>query len=75
LRPSRWCWHYYYNTGLGQPLEERQSARGVEFDDIRAIIQADQSSTTAVCQRILNDAFPDDPVLLLIEGEIPTASH
>lgn len=68
-------WDYYYNTGLGKSQAERQSAEGVKFDDIRAIIKADASDRTRVCQKILNDAFPGDPALKGMTGPIPPASE
>lgn len=68
-------WDYYYNAGLGKPMAERQSAEGVQFDDIRAIVKADPSPTTKVCQKILNDAFPGDPALKGVAGPIPPASQ
>jgi len=75
LPPESRCtmyWDYYYNAGLGKSEAEKQSAKGVVFDDIRAIIKADPSKKTRVCQKILNDAFPNDEVLKLIEGPVPT---
>ncbi len=54
---------YYYNAGLGKSLAERRHATGVKFDDIRAILTADPSERTKTCRQILQDAFPDDPVL------------
>ncbi len=68
-------WDYYYNAGLGKSPAERQSAEGVAFDDIRAIIKADASDNTRVCQKILNDAFPGDPALKGVAGPIPPASQ
>lgn len=68
-------WDYYYNTGLGKGQAERQSAEGVKFDDIRAIIKADSSPKTKACQKILNDAFPGDPALKGAAGPIPPASQ
>lgn len=68
-------WDYYYNTGLGKPVAERQSAEGVEFGDIRAIVKADPSARTKVCQKILNDAFPGDPALQGVTGPIPAATE
>lgn len=68
-------WDYYYNAGLGKSPAERQSAEGVAFDDIRAIIKADASPRTKVCQKILNDAFPGDPALKDVAGPIPPASE
>jgi hypothetical protein len=76
LPPENRCamyWDYYYNAGLGKAPAERQTAAGVEFDDIRAIIKADPSTTTRVCQKILNDAFPGDPALEGVTGPIPAA--
>lgn len=77
LPPESRCtmyWDYYYNSGLGKPPAERQQAEGVQFDDIRAIIRADPSAKTRVCQKILKDAFPQDPVLGAVEGPIPPAN-
>lgn len=68
-------WDYYYNAGLGKPAAERQSAAGVEFADIRAIVKADPSAKTMVCQKILNDAFPGDPALQGVTGAIPAANR
>ncbi|MCW3837002.1 hypothetical protein ACFQ1E_13420 [Sphingomonas canadensis] len=68
-------WDYYYNAGLGKPPAERQKAEGVRFDDIRAIVAADPSAKTRVCQKILKDAFPDDPVLTRVQGAIPPATQ
>lgn len=68
-------WDYYYNAGLGKPAAERQSAEGVEFNDIRAIVKADPSAKTKVCQKILNDAFPGDPALQDVKGPIPAAKE
>jgi len=68
-------WDYYYNAGLGKSPAERQSAEGVKFDDIRAIIKADSSPKTKACQKILNDAFPGDPALKGVAGPIPPASQ
>lgn len=68
-------WDYYYNTGLGKSPAERQSAEGVKFDDIRAIIKADPSPRTKACQKILNDAFPGDPALKGVTGPIPPAAQ
>ena len=76
LPPESRCtmyWDYYYNTGLGKPEAERQAAKGVEFDDIRAIIIEDPSKKTRVCQKILNDAFPGDPALANVTDPIPPA--
>ena len=67
-------WDYYYNAGLGKSASERQSAAGVEFGDIRAIVKADPSAKTKVCQKILNDAFPGDPALQGVTGPIPAAT-
>lgn len=78
LPPESRCsmyWDYYYNTGLGQAPAQRQTASGVEFDDIRAIVKADPSAKTKVCQKILNDAFPGDPALRGVTGPIPAASQ
>lgn len=78
LPPESRCamyWDYYYNAGLGKPPAERQTAEGVKFDDIRAIIKADPSKTTHACQRILNDAFPGDPALKGVTGPIPPAAQ
>ena len=68
-------WDYYYNAGLGKAPAERQSAEGVKFDDIRAIITADPSPKTRVCQKILNDAFPGDAALKGVAGPIPSAAQ
>ncbi|GGZ88520.1 hypothetical protein [Novosphingobium arvoryzae] len=78
LPPENRCamyWDYYYNAGLGKSPAERQSAEGVEFGDIRAIVKADPSDKTKVCQKILNDAFPGDPALQGVTGPIPPASE
>lgn len=77
LPPESRCsmyWDYYYNAGLGKAPAQRQTASGVEFDDIRAIIKADPSTKTKVCQKILNDAFPGDPALQGVTAPIPEAS-
>lgn len=77
LPPENRCsmyWDYYYNAGLGKPVAERQSAEGVEFADIRAIIKADPSEKTKVCQKILKDAFPNDPALQGVTTPIPAAA-
>lgn len=66
-------WDYYYNAGLGKSPDQRQKAEGVNFSDIRSIIKADVSAKTKVCQRILKDAFPDDPVLQRVREPIPPA--
>ncbi|ODP37172.1 hypothetical protein [Sphingomonas turrisvirgatae] len=76
LPPENRCtmyWDYYYNTGLGKPVAARRTAEGVKFDDIRQIVTADPSKKTAVCQKILNDAFPGDPALKAVAGPIPKA--
>lgn len=76
LPPESRCamyWDYYYNDGLGKAQAERQAAAGVEFDDIRAIVSADPSPKTKVCQKILKDAFPDDPALRGVT--VPAASE
>lgn len=76
LPPENRCamyWDYYYNSGLGKSAEDRQRAEGVEFADIRAIVKADPSGKTKVCQKILNDAFPGDPALQGVAGPIPPA--
>lgn len=78
LPPENRCtmyWDYYYNAGLGKAAAERQKAEGVSFDDIRAIIKADPSTKTRVCQKILNDAFPGDSALKGVTGSIPTAGE
>ena len=78
LPPESRCsmyWDYYYNAGLGKPPAQRQTAAGVEFDDIRAIVKADPSANTKVCQKILNDAFPGDPALEGVTAPIPAASQ
>ena len=78
LPPESRCamyWDYYYNAGLGKAQAERQAAVGVEFDDIRAIISADPSPKTKVCQKVLNDAFPGDPALQGVTAPIPAASE
>jgi hypothetical protein len=78
LPPESRCamyWDYYDNAGLGKAKAERQTAGGVEFDDIRAIIKADPSRKTKVCQKILNDAFPGDPALQGVMAVIPAASE
>lgn len=78
LPPESRCsmyWDYYYNTGLGKASAQRQAAEGVAFDDIRAIIRADPSANTRVCQKILNDAFPGDPALDGVTAPIPAASQ
>lgn len=77
LPPENRCamyWDYYYNAGLGRPPAERQKANGVDFADIRAIIMADPSEKTGVCQKILHDAFPGDPALSKTKGPIPPAA-
>ena len=66
-------WDYYYNTGLGKELPERKNAEGVDWADIRAIVTADPSDKTKVCQKILNDAFPGDAALAKVKGPIPAA--
>lgn len=76
LPPENRCamyWDYYYNAGLGKPLPERQKAEGVDFANIRAIVTADPSEKTEVCQKVLNDAFPGDPALTEVKGPIPPA--
>lgn len=76
LPPENRCtmyWDYYYNAGLGKPVEVRRAAEGVKFDDIRAIVTADPSTKTVVCQKILKNAFPDDPALKSVTGPIPNA--
>lgn len=78
LPPENRCtmyWDYYYNAGLDKAPAERQKAEGVDFADIRAIIKADPSAKTRVCQKILNDAFPGDPALAGVTGPIPKASQ
>lgn len=78
LPPENRCamyWDYYYNAGLGKPPAERQTAEGVDFADIRAIIQADPSDKTKVCQKVLNDAFPGDPALQKVTTPIPPAQQ
>ena len=76
LPPENRCamyWDYYYNTGLGKELPERQKAEGVDWADIRAIVTADPSEKTKVCQKVLNDAFPGDAALADVKGPIPAA--
>ena len=76
LPPENRCamyWDYYYNAGLGKAPAVRQAAEGVDFKDIRAIVSADPSAKTRVCQKILNDAFPGDPALRGVAGPIPPA--
>ncbi|MDE2619024.1 MAG: hypothetical protein KGL54_02555 [Sphingomonadales bacterium] len=76
LPPENRCamyWDYYYNAGLGKAPAVRQAAEGVDFRDVRAIVTADPSAKTRVCQKILNDAFPGDAALRGVAGPIPPA--
>jgi hypothetical protein len=67
-------WDYYYNAGLGKPLAERQSAEGVDFADVRAIIAAEPAHTSRVCVKILKDAFPGDPALATAAPAAPAVA-